>query len=89
MTLCISKLWCTLWVFLGLDVYVFQVLLIRASRVAFYGRDKTVELLEPFLALPESHVQVQAVQTDDQNLVFDSSQFKDPFFFFWKIENLW
>ena len=47
---------------------VFQVLLIGASGVAFYGRDKTVELLEPFLALTESHVQVRAVQIDDQNL---------------------
>lgn len=71
----------------------FQVLLIGASRVAFYGRDKTVELLEPFLALPESHVQVQAVQLDDQNLVFDSSTprpvQKIHLLFFWKIENLW
>lgn len=44
-----------------------------ASRVAFYGREKTVELLEPFLALPETHVQVGAVQIDDQNFVFHSS----------------
>ena len=25
-----------------------------ASRVALYGKDKTVELLEPFLAVPET-----------------------------------
>lgn len=40
--------------------------------MAFYGRDKTVEPLEPLLALPETQVQVQAVPADEQNLVFIS-----------------
>lgn len=45
--------------------------------MAFYGRDKTVELLEPLLALPETQVQVQAVPTVDQNVVFISRALPD------------
>lgn len=44
----------------------------RHSRVAFYGRYKTVELLEPLLALPETQVQVPVVPTDEQHLIFIS-----------------
>lgn len=49
------------------------------GRVAFSGRDKTAEPLEPLLALPETQVQVQAVPRDEQNLVFISGALPGQF----------
>lgn len=59
--------------------------------MAFYGRDKTVEPLEPLLALPETQVQVQALPTDEQNLLFISRALPGRFekiHLFLEIENI-